>query len=423
MRLKKFALRGMIILAAVIVLCILFAGTVRNMTTAKVRFAPVKNGRLESVTELTGKVAFPQEEEVTLEIPDGLSLTVTRVMVSPGQKVKRDAQILTARVTDKEKTLDTLQKDYDDASASLDAWNRKNGDIRLTRSETQWMAAYEAARAAEKKEQEARLSLMTRLKIADTADFTEEALAGLKEDGDEAYDAWKTAEEEMKTARAAQEALNRYAVSEDIWTLLKQKQEYEEKMKTAEDKMMEIRLLSDRAESVTVPHEGYVTSVSVEKNATLTGDTLLIRMTPDGVKPVLRAELPDMKQTVQKGTTLSVNTDSWGRVETKVTDTGVTESGRPYADAEITDELTRAVGSVSTMMQGEIKLKMSTRTKETTCLVAASAVRGGGDGRYVYCVSMENSVLGRDQDGGAQARRERAGRIGKLGIRGRGAFL
>ena len=47
MRLKKIALRGMIILAAIVALCILFAGTLRSLTTPKVEFAEVKNGKFE----------------------------------------------------------------------------------------------------------------------------------------------------------------------------------------------------------------------------------------------------------------------------------------------------------------------------------------------------------------------------------------
>ena len=62
MKLKKFALRGMIILAVVIALCVLFSGTIRSLTTAKVKQATVKNGKFENVVELTAQVAFPEKE-------------------------------------------------------------------------------------------------------------------------------------------------------------------------------------------------------------------------------------------------------------------------------------------------------------------------------------------------------------------------
>ena len=63
MKLKKFALRGMIILGVVIALCVLFSGTLRSLTTAKVREAEVKRGKFENVVELEARVAFPEKEE------------------------------------------------------------------------------------------------------------------------------------------------------------------------------------------------------------------------------------------------------------------------------------------------------------------------------------------------------------------------
>ena len=46
MKMKKFALRGLLILAIVVALCMFFSGTVRTLTTPKVRFAQAKNGKL-----------------------------------------------------------------------------------------------------------------------------------------------------------------------------------------------------------------------------------------------------------------------------------------------------------------------------------------------------------------------------------------
>ena len=87
MQFKKFALRGMIILAVVIALCILFSGTLRTLTTAKVGVAETKNGKLESTIDLKGKVVFPKDEEMTIRLPEGLGLTVTKVHVTVGEKV------------------------------------------------------------------------------------------------------------------------------------------------------------------------------------------------------------------------------------------------------------------------------------------------------------------------------------------------
>ena len=111
MKMKKFALRGMVILAVAVALCIFFSGTVRSLTTPKVRFAQVKMGRMEQETELKGQVVFPAEEEVKVSVPEGLSLTVTRVYVTAGDKVKKGDNLIASKVTDGEKTLEKLKKD------------------------------------------------------------------------------------------------------------------------------------------------------------------------------------------------------------------------------------------------------------------------------------------------------------------------
>ena len=47
MKLKKFALRGLIILAVAVALCMFFARTVQTITTPKVQLVTASNGRFE----------------------------------------------------------------------------------------------------------------------------------------------------------------------------------------------------------------------------------------------------------------------------------------------------------------------------------------------------------------------------------------
>ena len=94
MTLKKFALRGLIVLAAVIALCVLFSGTFRSLTTAKVSKETAKNGKLETATVLMGKVVFPEEEEIKIQVPDELSLTVQRLYVTVGEKVTKGQRLM-----------------------------------------------------------------------------------------------------------------------------------------------------------------------------------------------------------------------------------------------------------------------------------------------------------------------------------------
>ena len=119
MKMKKFALRGLLILAIVVALCMFFSGTVRTLTTPKVRFAQAKNGKFEQEIELKGKVVFPETEEIRVQVPRDLSLTIGQVKVAAGDKVKAGAVLMNAHVTDEEKNLEALQKEYENAQKEL----------------------------------------------------------------------------------------------------------------------------------------------------------------------------------------------------------------------------------------------------------------------------------------------------------------
>ena len=393
MHFRKFALRGMIVLAVVLALCALFSGTIRSMITPKVRYAPVKMGKFENTTELTGKVCFPEEEAVTLTVPEGMSLTVRKVLATPGKKVKKGEKLVTASVTDEAKTLASLQQEYESARNTLDTWERKNGSIRLNPNEKQWMEAYEKAREAERAERTAKLELMAALDLDETGDIPAELPADAGKEAAEAWTAWQEAKTATETARNTLQKLDRYAIAEDVWTLLQQKQDTEQKLADAEQQIMAIMLLSRRTEEIQAPHAGYIISVAAEKGGTLSGESQVLVMTPEGGEPVIRVDISDIKQKVQKGTVVSVQSESWGRVDTKVVSTGLTDTGHPYADAEITQDVIYAIGQVKDILQSEIKLRLVSKAQESTCLLPASAVRGSGDGRYVYTGEQETSAL------------------------------
>ena len=94
---------------------------------------------------------------------------------------------------------------------------------------------------------------------------------------------------------------------------------------------------------------------------------------------------------------VSVDTQRWGRQDTAVIDTGVASDGSRYADVTITEDIISANGSLSNMMQNDVKLRLTTRSQEATCLVSPSAVRGSGDDRYVYVAQKESSTFGGTQ--------------------------
>ena len=110
MQFKKFALRGMIILAIVIALCILFSGTLRTLATPKVAFAEKRTGKIEQNVDLEGSVVFPDQFELSLRVPEGLGLTVTKIHVINGQKMKAGDVLISTEVTEVESKLEELHR-------------------------------------------------------------------------------------------------------------------------------------------------------------------------------------------------------------------------------------------------------------------------------------------------------------------------
>lgn len=390
---KKFALRGMVILAAAVALCIFFSGTVRTLTTPKARFAQIRTGKMEQEIDLTGKVVFPEEEELTYSIPEGMTLTVTRVHVTAGSKVKAGDPLVSTRVTDGEKTLESLKKDLATAQKELRTLETKTAGIRLTRSEEKWQEAWNRENEARGRAQEARISLMTALRQAGLEWNGKDLPEGAGEEAQELYAAWQQAEKEASAASDALKALERYAIPDETWTAIQQKQEQTRKAADLENQILTLQVLEKTAEKITAPREGYVTEISLEKGATLDADSVILKMTAEGSQPVIRVDLSEVKQEVKKGTTLMLEGDSWDRPSVKVTETGLNAEGRPYADAEITKDVTYALGSVSALMKKEIKAQLVVRSQEATCLVPAAAVRGSGDSRYVYVGETERSAF------------------------------
>lgn len=395
---KKFAIRAMAALAVVVALCMFFSGTIRTITTAKVRFTNARQGKFEMNTDLTGKISFGDTEDLTLNVPADQSLTVTRLFVKAGQQVKAGDELLSASVADYNKTLKTLQSEYDTAQASLRDLVRKNGEVRLTRNETAWMDAYYAAQKASQTLRDCRVEVqalleLEKLTIPEEGGYPEGASDDLKA----AIDAQTAAETANKKASDTLDSLNRYAINETDWTYLTQKRDYEDKMADCEDQMTALQLLSREVSHVYAQHDAYIAEVTVEKGGTVGASTVVLKMTKEGVSPVIRADISNVKQSVAAGSVVTINTDRYGRLETAVVNTGVSADGTRYADVAVTQDIIDSNGSVTNMMQRDVTVRLTTRAQEATFLIPAAAVRGSGNDRYVYVAQSVSSTFGGTQ--------------------------
>lgn len=163
MNLKKFAVRGLIILAVVVALCMFLSGTIRTITTPKVRLTSAKEGKLEEQYPVIGQLAYPATEKIMPTIPTGQSVTIVKVNVREGYTVKAGDVLFTAEVAGYESAMAQYQEAYDKASESLLSLEQKSGEIRIRKTDQLYADAYYALRDAQKENLTAKIDMNTLL--------------------------------------------------------------------------------------------------------------------------------------------------------------------------------------------------------------------------------------------------------------------
>ena len=86
---KKTAVKGLIILVAVALVCVFFSGTLHSITTAKVQMTKAKTGKLTSEISISGELYWPETESVFVPGLGGDdTLVIRRMPVSAGSWVQ-----------------------------------------------------------------------------------------------------------------------------------------------------------------------------------------------------------------------------------------------------------------------------------------------------------------------------------------------
>ena len=124
---KKFAIKGLVALAAVVALSMFFSGTIKTISTAKVKLVTAKQGKLEEEIKLSGQLTFPEKEDVKLELSSDQSVTIKRVRVAKGRRISAGDVLFEAEVSGYDKEMESLRGDYDDAQKKLLELERKIG--------------------------------------------------------------------------------------------------------------------------------------------------------------------------------------------------------------------------------------------------------------------------------------------------------
>lgn len=393
---KKLAIKGLIGVAVFVALCMFFSGTIRTITTAKVRVVTAKTGKLEEQIDLKGKLVFPETQEITVSgLADDQSLTIKRVRVSRGRRVKEGDTLFEAEVTGYDSAMKTLEDAYASAQTELMDLTRKNGDVRLKRPEENWIAAYDALSQAKTDVSDAQTRLEVAARLADVALEDGELPDGVKDDAliaaQQAVADAKAAEAQAQTAF---DAANRLGISEDVVTYVTKSRELTEKMNETREKITALTVLAEQTREVTAPYDGYVVELNIKAGDVYTGAAAALVMSAEDSKGVLRADVTELERRVEDGTQVSMERSGGKSLSKKVTGSGTDEEGKRYIDVELSDKDISNLGSASTLMNEETKMTVSYRSGTSTTLLPVSAVRGSGESRYIYTIDEGSNALG-----------------------------
>lgn len=392
---KRIAVKGLAALAVIVALCMFFSGTIKTISTAKVKLVTAKQGKLEEQIKLSGTLRFPETEEIKLELGSDESVIIKRVRVTKGRRVSKGDVLLEAEVSGYDSTMKTLTQGAEDAQKELMELERKNGDLRLKRTEELWVEAYDALAQARRAQLEAKTALEVAARLAGVPleagrlpeDEKDDALLACQQALDDAAEA-------VTAAQARFTSANRLGISEDVISYVTKSRELTEKIDEAQEKIAALTVLGQTAGSVVAPYDGYVVEVNVKAGDSYDGKTAAIVMSAEKSKGALRADTSEIERQIDKGTQVAVSRSGGKQINKKVTDTGVDEEGKAYIDVEVSDKDITSLGGASSLMENAAEMVASYRAGSSTTLLPVSAVRGTGDSRYVYVVNESSNALG-----------------------------
>lgn len=357
MKLKKFALRGLIALAVTVTVCMFFSRTVQTITTPKVQIIPAEKGRFEEKLTYTAQVYFADTVTIIDDNPYGM--VAEQAHVQPGAYVRKGDVIFTLILPGYGEQKAALQAEYSTLSIRLMELDAANYALPKEAPQRNLYDALVSTNAAlNDGVYAARLSALQGTT----------APQGDLQSAQAAYNEACAAYHAYVTENPGSEAILAYVNARDA--LLAD-------MDALMAQMLALDLAMTQPNTVTASRNGYVTSVDPQ--------ALTYSLTAEGCEPVLRCLVPG--RTIAEGTRADVATELLGSKRSSVI--GMTGSFLHIAIPEgMTD-------SLPTLMETGAQVSIINRAKQATTLLPASAIRGGGEDTYVYRIQYFTSgILG-----------------------------
>ena len=334
---KRFALRGMVILMAVVMVCMFFSGTVRTMTMPKIKIVTAKQGRLEQTQKVSAKLVFPEQETMTLKAADSFDITVQRVYVRIGSEVRQGDVVFSASIVGYEEKMEALQKEYDEKAAQLAELERKNAQrVRVTTRTGLYQQMIEARAALHECTIDMRvllmiegISLTPQPDEGEQIDWIQEAVN--QNASAELIEIVRQVIELQNTAAEAEtvffESGKDYSltVTDETWNYISERDKLLDEMEQIDRQIIDLKLLERQMSAVEAPRDGYISAISIKGGESYPVSAAAYAMNAEGSMPVLRADISDTQMDIVPGAAAVIQRGSQD-INTEVGTIGFDES-------------------------------------------------------------------------------------------------
>ena len=391
MQLKKIALKGLIILAVTVALCMFFANTVLTITTPKIKIVMANRGKLEQRIRLNAEVYFPETTDHILTDAAKSNIVVDKVYVRPGHHVKAGETLFTAILPDFDKDWKELQDKYDEKATELmgkDIENRKAAKESAQNNLYDDVMDSQSTLVAAEHDVRILAKAQNIVLDPDIAKWPEQAAAG-----SDLQKAVQKVTESKAAYDAAYQAFfksfnsNKLKVSSTTFKYINERNALLRTLNTISDDMVALSSRKNTLSTITAPHDGYVVKMDVKNGDTYDGKKSAFTLSQESAAPVLRAEITSLNKAIADGTKVDVAGD-YGSESTSVEKTVLEGDGKKYMYVTLTEDIISIKGGITRMVtDGDTQVTVTYRAKDSATLVPASAVRNEGEGQdYIYLI-------------------------------------
>ncbi|MBP3452921.1 MAG: hypothetical protein J6M20_04315 [Clostridia bacterium] len=391
MKARSIAIKGMLILLCIVLVCLFFSGTIKTIVTPKVQFVTVKTGKLTHHYQFTGKVTYPGAEDFSYTVSQ--PVIISQTSVRPGDKVKAGDTLFSMRFSNQEAMASQLEVVYQNALIAQMEFELTYADYHPDPRATEYMSAYSTLQMATIYEGEARLA-MERVLPAGVIVPEEGYPEGADETATKAIDAWRSAYTYKASAKSSFDRVSAdYVLTESDRQYLVREQETLNTITSTGAALNAFYAERDAMSAVCAPRDGYIAAVNVRTGSSYDGSMPLYSLTDAESMPVIEIGIDEMDRIIPDGTTVMIMTQ-WGDFKSEVLVTGVNDKGDEYAHIAIPDDLAQMGVSINRFSAENFTVSLALQTDTAHSLVPVSAIHGTGDDRYVYVVEENSSALG-----------------------------